>query len=291
MSLYRILYKLISYLPNTLRQYKKPLLLLICITGISACSTPSENFHRYAINRQFKQSLISTPLFKHSLYHNFSSALSPAKTLHIYLDGDGSPWLNTRWIAKDPTARNPIILDLMSLDKNPAVLLGRPCYYGLHTTANCQYSYWTSHRYAQIIVDSMAQALSLWLVRHPHYQQLIFIGYSGGGTLAVLLAPHFPRTTQVVTIAANLDIDAWAKLHGYSLLSGSLNPINQAKLPGNIKQLHLAGDQDSNVPARIIQSYADSKGPAEVRIIENQSHCCWNEHWSSILAILENNKN
>ena len=69
----------------------------------------------------------------------------------------------------------------------------------------------------------MAAALSDILQRRP-YQGLVLIGYSGGGVLAMLLAEQFPATQAVVTVAGNLDTDAWAIEHGYSPLRGSLNP-------------------------------------------------------------------
>jgi len=288
-GLYIFLYKLISLRLNIRFLQQKTLLLFICIIGLSACTTPSEKFHSFAISKQFNSSPISTPLFQHIIYQNLASNTQRSETLHIYLDGDGTPWVNNRYIAVDPTARSPMILDLMSMDKGAAILLGRPCYYGLHTSTHCHFQFWTSHRYAEKVVASMAQALSLWLLQHPHFNKITFIGYSGGGTLALLLAPYFKQTEQVVTIAANLDTDAWAKLHDYSSLSGSLNPIKQPRLPATVRQLHIAGDQDTNVPASIIKSYVTSDGTAKFLTINNQAHCCWKMQWLAILAILENN--
>jgi len=285
-------YKPVSVAFFLIQQFPKSrlrLLLLSAILNITACTTPSANFHNTAIEHQFKATKINTSLFEHIIYHNNISDISAPQRLHIYLDGDGTPWLRHRWIAKDPSPRNPQILELMSLDKSPAILLGRPCYYGLHTTSNCHYRYWTSHRYAPDIVESMAQALSTWLAQHPQFKQLSFIGYSGGGTLAVLLAPYFSNTQQVVTVAANLDIDAWSNLHNYSPLSGSLNPINQPKLSPATKQLHISGSQDKNVPSVIIKSYVIQQESATLLVFENQVHCCWNKHWQSILDTIGSN--
>ncbi len=272
---------------QSIHKSRLQVLLLSAIINITACTTPSANFHNTAIEHQFKATKINTPLFEHIIYSNNISDIPVAQRLHIYLDGDGTPWLRNRWIAKDPSPRNPQILELMSLDKSPAILLGRPCYYGLHSTANCHFRYWTSHRYAPEIVESMAQALAIWLTQHPQFKQITFIGYSGGGTLAVLLAPYFSNTQQVVTITANLDIDTWSNLHGYSPLSGSLNPINQPKLKPAIKQLHISGGQDKNVPSAIIKSYIIQQEAANLLIFENQAHCCWNKYWQSILDTID----
>lgn len=259
---------------------------LILIVSLNACTSPSADFHNTAAAKHFNVSYLTTPLFHHTLYTNNAALKSSSKTLHIYLDGDGSPWLKNRWIAIDPTSRKKMILDLMSMDKAPSLLLGRPCYYGLHATLGCHPRYWTSHRYAEEIVQSMKDALIAWLAQHPNFINVTFIGYSGGGTLAVLLVPHFTQTRQVITIAANLDINAWAKRHGYSPLLGSLNPISQPKLNSSIKQLHFAGGKDTNVPASIITSYVDKQQSAKVLILKNQAHCCWDMQWLSILAII-----
>ena len=77
-------------------------------------------------------------------------------------------------------------------------------------------------------MSSMASALRRYLSRGD-IDRLVWLGYSGGGTLAMLLAPRFDQTTDVVTVAANLDIDAWTDRHGYSRLSGSLNPARQPR--------------------------------------------------------------
>jgi pimeloyl-ACP methyl ester carboxylesterase len=39
-----------------------------------------------------------------------------------------------------------------------------------------------------------------------HFDGVVLIGYSGGGTLAMLLAARVPETRGVITIAGNLDI-------------------------------------------------------------------------------------
>ncbi len=67
----------------------------------------------------------------------------------------------------------------------------------------------------------------------------------------MLVAARMEQVRQVVTIAANLDIDAWAEHSGYSRLRGSLNPATQPPLPTHIQQIHLAGGRDLRVPAQV----------------------------------------
>ncbi|MCK5355732.1 MAG: hypothetical protein KAJ63_11475, partial [Methyloprofundus sp.] len=262
---------------------------LALLAFLNACTSPSTRFHNEAMAQHFNVAHLTTPLFQHIIYSNNAQREPSKNMLHIYLDGDGTPWVRKYVIAKDPTSRNRMILDLMGMDRTPSILLGRPCYYGLYTSPECHPRYWTSHRYAAEVVHSMKEALIKWLIQHPQFKNITFIGYSGGGTLAMLLAPYFKQTTQVVTVAANLDIEQWALLHAYSPLTGSLNPITQRKLPKTIKQLHFAGALDKNTPATITKSYAATKGRSKVFILNNQAHCCWNEHWLEILAIIKTN--
>jgi pimeloyl-ACP methyl ester carboxylesterase len=132
----------------------------------------------------------------------------------------------------------------------------------------------------------MAAAIEQFLATHA-YDSITLIGFSGGGVLAMLLAERLKQTETVVTIAANLDISAWADHHGYTRLRGSLNPATQPALPPHIRQIHIAGGRDLQVPAHLSQSTA-LRGPnAQFLIVPEFSHrCCWESHWPAVLTRL-----
>jgi pimeloyl-ACP methyl ester carboxylesterase len=118
-------------------------------------------------------------------------------------------------------------------------------------------------------------------------REIALIGYSGGGVLAMLIAPRVEQVRRVVTVAANLDIDAWADHHGYSRLSGSLNPATAPPLPITIRQLHLAGGRDLRVPPYLSRPVAARQPGAEYLLLADFDHtCCWERAWPSILASL-----
>ncbi|MDO9240183.1 MAG: hypothetical protein Q7U30_09215, partial [Methylicorpusculum sp.] len=178
---------------------------------------------------------------------------------------------------------NPLILQLMAMDNAPSILLGRPCYYGLNQSQNCSPYFWTSHRYAQPLVDSLVEVLHNWL-KGKRVQRLVLIGFSGGGALAALMASNIPTVKTLITLSANLDTAAWTKHHGYSELSQSLNPAQQARLPDTISQIHFAAEKDTNVPPAIVRSYADRQPSARFRSIKNYDHtCCWTDQWPELL--------
>jgi hypothetical protein len=247
----------------------------------TACGSPTTEFARNAAALGMRAEVVAGDAFHHVV---FEQAHRPSRTLHVYIDGDGTPWLWWR-PAADPTPREPLMLRLMALDPNPSVYLGRPCYHGLSETPPCQSAVWTRGRYSAPVLSSMAAAVRR-ILRAGAFDDLAWFGYSGGGTLAVLLAPRFSETTDLITIAANLDIDAWADAHGYARLIGSLNPARQPPLPAPIRQRHYVGGQDRIVPREVV-----AKGPVHpdtLVVIDSYDHtCCWEVIWPTVLAELD----
>ncbi|NOQ77433.1 MAG: hypothetical protein GQ475_06555, partial [Methylococcaceae bacterium] len=172
----------------------KYLILFSICSFLIGCATPSQRFNQDAVNFGFKSQLVETDQFQHQIY--LANHLKKKGVLHVYIDGDGTPWERKRWIADDPTARNSLILRLMKQDKESSILLGRPCYYGLSDTSECDNKFWTSHRYSKQVVDSMAQALNSWLDQYD-YKEIILIGYSGGGAIAILMADKIKKLSTV----------------------------------------------------------------------------------------------
>jgi pimeloyl-ACP methyl ester carboxylesterase len=116
------------------------------------------------------------------------------------------------------------------------------------------------------------------------YRDVVLIGYSGGGVLAWLIAERLEQVRLLVTIAANLDIDAWTRLHHYTPLDDSLNPAALPPLPPRIRQLHLVGTRDNNVPPSLVRAAVQGAGePAIVAAKPADHRCCWEALWPGIL--------
>jgi len=119
------------------------------------------------------------------------------------------------------------------------------------------------------------------------YQSLVLLGYSGGGTLAMLIAERLPKTAAVITIAANIDTMRWAALHNQPPLTGSLNPASRMPLPPHIRQIHFSGGDDDNVPPALIRDALAHQVGATFSVFEKMGHrCCWQEAWPAILKTL-----
>jgi hypothetical protein len=181
------------------------------------------------------------------------------------------------------------MLRLMALDSAPSVYLGRPCYFGLAETPPCSPEFWTTARYSELVVASMQAALRR-ILADGQFVDLVLIGHSGGGTLAMLLADRMAQTRALITVAGNLDTATWAALHHYSPLAESLNPALLPPLPRTIYQLHLIGERDRQVTPALIRPVILKQSSAQLQVIENFDHvCCWQDMWPNVLATLKAN--
>lgn len=220
--------------------------------------------------------------FRHLVYRRFVP--SGSERLHIYIEGDGIPWVGNLPSA-DPTPRNVLALRLAAGDPHDIAYIGRPCYFQVPTPGKCTAKYWTSDRYGEDVIRSMASVVEQ--VREPSHREIVLFGHSGGGTIAALLESRIDDVVAVVTIAANLDVERWTAQHEYDPLDGSLNPVNEPTDP-TIPKYQLVGRADHNVPLQTVVHYGDDRQNVELRIYDDFDHaCCWEQEWGSFLAELD----
>ncbi len=247
-----------------------------------SCASPAQKLLQQATDLGLPRQTFTADGFQ--LESHTKDGKPTDKILHVYLEGDGLPWASETSISTDPTPRNPLMLRLMALDASPSLYLGRPCYNGHAEDTGCSPLLWTHRRYSPEVVDAMANGLAGYLRTHP-YSCLVFMGHSGGGALALLLAQRFHTTCAVVTLAGNADIDIWADWHGYNRLEGSLNPSQFAG--GHYPEFHYLGSKDKTIPPSIFQSVLHKRPNARIIIIPEFDHvCCWEDHWQTILETL-----
>ena len=256
-----------------------PVACLLLVTA--ACASPSTDFSRRVVTLGLAEGRVRGEPFEHLLVRNPKPA---GVRLHVYLEGDGTPWLGGL-PARDPTPRRPLALALMAQDPAASVYLGRPCYHGVGEGPSCPDILWTSARYSETVLTSMAAVIRR-IVAAEGIQELVWFGYSGGGTLAVLLASRVPQSVAVITVAANLDTDGWTDLHGDRRLVGSLNPARQPPLPDRVVQIHYAGGRDRVVPVEIMRRGVTGAGRLVVEP-EFDHVCCWAASWPRILGEVE----
>jgi pimeloyl-ACP methyl ester carboxylesterase len=258
------------------------LIAAVVAATVVGCTTPERHAQTLAHGHGLEPLLLRGTVFQHRA---FAAVRGTPGLLILFIEGDGLPWVGGgRKIAADPTPRVPLALELAVSTPASVLYLGRPCYLEVRRPPECSEPLWTSERYSSAVVASMSAAASTYIAEH-HFQQVLIVGYSGGGTLAVLIAGSLPHVSGVVAIAGNLDPDAWAQLHGYLPLQGSLNPSLEPPLPADLKQWYLIGERDSNVSAAATARYFARIPPDRIWSYARFDHkCCWVQAWPSIFA-------
>lgn len=184
--------------------------------------------------------------------------------LHVFIEGDGNVWNKYDEPSADPTPLNPVSSRLASDSPLPQSVLyiARPGQYApLSELRALSSKWWTTHRYAREVADSMRICVDMYLKRSG-CKLLGIYGHSGGGVLAALIAPEFAGSLSLLgTVASPLDTAYWAKKYNPYGLYGSLNPKDIAKDLAAIPQIHLTGAEDKIVPSSVLDSWLQELQP------------------------------
>jgi len=254
--------------------------VMLAIASLAGCASAPQRVGGLADSLGFERAVVEGDGYRHVVYRPARPGPGP---LHVYIEGDGVPYVDRWTIAADPTPHHPLMLRLMSLDHGNTVYVGRPCYFGLATEPPCSPLDWTLERFSDRIVASLAAVIQAERIARGSATVELY-GHSGGGALAVLLAHRIPETTRIVTLAGNLDTEAWVALHHYSALAGSLNPARLGPLPTRVSQRHYAGTRDKVIPAWMVEQGAREIGGGAITVDTKSHICCWEEQWPAILA-------
>ncbi|MFW6093891.1 MAG: alpha/beta fold hydrolase [Pseudomonadota bacterium] len=248
---------------------------LACAGLTTGCAlTPAARFEATAGAQGLRADTVTGDGFEHRVY---SRRAPGSDRVHVYFGSDGSPFLQRTRIAPDPTPRRALTLTLMARDPHALALLGRPCYHGLR--ANCTPELWTVGRYSETVVASMTAATERLLAAYPD-ATVVLVGYSGGGTLALLVAERLAAVDAVVTVAANLDTAAWTRRHGYTPLAQSLDPVAVAGNRPGLRHRHFTGSDDDNVPPSLHRRLRERLPEGAFTTVPGYDHrCCWVERW------------
>jgi len=180
-------------------------------------------------------------------------------------------------------------MELATLDPNPNVVyLARPCQYSpqdLKTVCNAKY--WSIARYSEDVVNSINQALSQ-IKQKAHASKLKLIGFSGGATLATLVAARRNDIRSIRTVAGNLDLLAMQNYHKTAPLSESLDPMTIATQINHIPQLHFIGAKDTVVPRIVAENFVQAAGldPGQIISLPKVDHARgWKAQWPRLVAM------
>ncbi len=207
---------------------------------------------------------------------------NPDAPFVFYLEGDGSIWdYKKRRLSEDPTPKMLTLLKLAALDNRPNIVyVARPCQYTpMAMNPKCSPEYWSGKRFSDDSIESLNTAINNI---NKNRQKFSLVGFSGGGGLSVLIAARNPLVKDILTIAANLDTEAFVEYHNSKPMIGSLNPIHYAKKTSHVPQLHLSGGKDMTVPSFIADEFvraANSKCVKQLIVPEASHHKGWSKLW------------
>lgn len=263
--------------------------MLLIAVSLTACAGPQQRrdtAQAISANAGFSRQAMDTGLFRLMLYYHVPQ--QRGQPLAVYIEGDGHAWKQKHQLSDDPTPMHPVGLQLATRDPGTAVLyIARPCQYLTENELrSCDKKYWSSHRYAEEVIHSVNAAVD-WGVLKTGAAGIFLYGYSGGGTVAALVAARRRDVLSLTTVAANLDHALWTALHDISPLSGSLNPADETGKLKDLPQIHFAGSEDRIVPVRILDAYLaryeDSRNINPQVMPGFDHHCCWVDSWPELV--------
>lgn len=222
----------------------------------------------------------------------FRPAPLPRPTGHlvVYIEGDGRAWVSRTRLSDDPTPRQPVALSLAAADPwGDVVYFGRPCQYlDRRRLDRCPPRFWSVARFNASVVEGMSAAIDAEKELRQA-SSISLVGFSGGGTVAALIAAQRDDVDSLVTVASPLDHDAWTRFHRVTALDQSENPARVDWYARPVCQVHFAGTRDATVPASLIGAYAARLPPVISRVIKVDGYkhrCCWADRWARRIAAL-----
>lgn len=197
---------------------------------------------------------------------------------HVYIEGDGYAYNAHGRVSSDPTPHDTVVRKIAFSDSYPNVIyLARPCQYVQNEF--CQRKNWSTARFSATAIDSTAQALKSIVGT----SEVTLIGFSGGAQVAGLVAVTNPEISvkKLITIAGNLDHEAWTKKHRLLPLTESLNLKDYRDQYLRIPQIHYVGMRDNVIQPELVEDFVLPYAPV-VRV-KDANH---SKGWETILNSL-----
>lgn len=205
-----------------------------------------------------------------------------SKIARIYIEGDGWAWATHYRPSEDPTPSKPMGLKLALADqsKEDVIYWSRPCQY--LKTPHCSPQEWTFGRFHGKIIQIYQEFLDK-LKQEQGYVGFHLHGFSGGATVALLIATQRTDVLSITTFAGLLDTTTWTQTQHCTPLYDSLNPIDYAKALSKIPQVHYQGSRDKTIGPPVIEAYQrhfKTKDPIKIIFIPGYSHySAWDIFW------------
>jgi hypothetical protein len=263
--------------------FKLSFAIIATLLCLSSCQNPALNNTPFSMGKlyDFKKTLVKGGDFWITTYQKIENKSEPYV---FYIEGDQSSFSDKYKISSNPTPKKQMFINLAAMDKRPNVVyIAMPCQYTpMELNPQCDSSYWTDKRMSEKSVAAINDVINKI---NSTNQKFNLVGYSAGGSIAVLIAARNPMVKDIITIGAYLDSRAFTNYHNVPPMIGSLNPINYAKLISNIPQRHISGGKDIIAPPFIVDKYVEESSSFCVKqeIFPELNHNKgWNKIWEYI---------
>ena len=237
--------------------------LIILCCGLAACSgiqVPPEYTYRE----------IQTSVFKIAVWEKIKQPNAPVK---IYIEGDGHAFKANGRISTNPTPHDTLVRQLAFGDAHDNVVyMARPCQFV--QDAKCAPKYWSTARFSEEAIQAQYETIKDIAGNQP----LTLVGFSGGAQTAGLMAVKYAdlNIAKLVTIAGNLDVQAWTSYHQLPPLTLSDDLHNHRAQYAILPQIHYVGTDDNNILPQFTENFAADTH--HIIYIKNADH---NTGWES----------
>lgn len=269
--------------PNRIASASAVLFLGLFLSGCALLQSPADQARAVAESGGFREMVLPDSRLRGFIRVRPEGR---ADRLTVYVEGDGASWPARDQPPHDPTPLKPYLLGMAAADPAAAVAyLGRPCQYlDEAALAGCDRALWIRGRFREDAVESLSAAVTR-LKALAGASRVNLVGFSGGGTMAALIAARRDDVACLVTMTAPLDTVAWTRAMGVSPLTGSLNPADFTERLRRVPQVHFRGGRDRVVPADTTRGVL-SRMP-EARVVDRPDfdhECCWSDEWLRLRA-------
>lgn len=217
---------------------KKGLSLVLISLLLSGCSS-------LEVPKTFQYQEIDTTFFRLASWQKITD---PNKPVRIYIEGDGYAFNAHGRASSNPTPKEKDFRKLAFGDPHDNVVyLARPCQF--ISGIRCHRMYWSTGRFSNEVIVAMGEALEMI----SNKQKVTLIGYSGGAQVAGLCAVTNKNINvqKIITIAGNLDHQAWCRHHNVPLLSDSMDLTKYWLKFSEINQIHFLCENDDVIPPKL----------------------------------------
>ncbi len=280
--------KILIFVSISMKKIKGYSALCLAFVFLVGCAAPygraymQGEIQKVQSSQGFVTQVISTTTFH--LYALLRPAKGESDTLHVYIEGDGLAWRTRTQPSSDPTPTQATALHVAQNDPStgPVLYLARPCQYVNGADRKmCSQKFWTGARFAPEVITATNQAIDR-VKAQTKAQSVVLVGYSGGGSVAALVAARRNDVTFLGSFAGNLDVDAWTEWHKVTPLRNSLKPLKSVARIAALPQRHVMSYDDKIIPPQVNTAFCNALAkPASCQNISGLEHDgAWETVWN-----------